>query len=133
RWGIEAGLEGRAGDGESVTADKHAGAAPFAAIDEVAHGDVYVLIGAEIADGGDAGFERAERAFAGEEQFNGGGVRGEVLEDGLAGSFDSVLSHVGVHVDEAWETGEFGEVDDLRVGRNLRGIGGDGFDFVVFD
>ena len=65
---IEAGLVGRAGDGESVAADKHARADHFAVIDEVAHGDVQILIGAEVADGGDAGFEGAEGAFAGDEE-----------------------------------------------------------------
>jgi hypothetical protein len=40
---------------------------------------------------------------------------------------------VGVDVDEAREAGEFGEIDDLGVRRDVGGIGGDGFDFVVFD
>src|SRR5260221_5552515 len=132
-WGIEAGLIGRAGDCEAVTTDEHAGAEHFAVVDEVAHGDVEVLIGAEIADGGDAGFEGAEGTFAGDEEFVGRRIGGELLEHGLARSFVGVLSHVGVDVDEAGETGEFGEVDDLHVRRDVGGIGGVGFDFVVLD
>jgi len=131
--GIEAGLPGRAGDGESVAADEHARADHFAVIDEVAHCDVFILIGAEIADGGDAGFESAERAFAGEEDFDGGRIFRELREHGLAGSFVGVDGHVGVDVDKAGETGEFGEINDLGVRRDVGGIGGDGFDFVVLD
>ena len=70
---------------------------------------------------------RAMKSFVGRR------IGGELLEHGLAGSFVGVLSHVGVDVDEAGEAGEFGEVDDLSVGRDVGGIGGDGFDFVVFD
>ena len=133
RGRIQAGLVRRAGDGESVAADKHAGPDHFPVIDEVSHGDVHILIGAEIADGGDAGFESAESAFAGEEDFDGGRIFCELREHGLAGSFVGVNGHVSVDVDEAGEAGESGEVDDLGVRRNVGGIGGDGFDFVVFD
>src|SRR6266481_1006429 len=133
RGEIEAGLIGRAGDGESIAADEHAGADHFAVIDKVAHGDVHILIGAEVSDGGDAGFQSAERAFTGEEDFDGGRIFCELREHGLAGSFVGVVGHVGVDVDEAGEGGEFGEIDYLGAGRNVGGIGGDGFDFVVFD
>jgi hypothetical protein len=129
----EAGFVRRVGDIEAVADDEHARADHFAAVDEVAHGDVFVLIGAEIADGGDAGFEGAHRAFAGEEDLDGRRIVGELLEHGFAGSFVGVLGHVRVHIDEAGEAGVFGEVDDLRAGGNVGGVGGDGFDLVVFN
>ena len=46
RGRIEARLVRRAGDGESVASDEHAGPEHFAVLDEVAHGDVFILIGA---------------------------------------------------------------------------------------
>src|SRR5258708_6250319 len=82
----EAGVIGRAGVGEWVGADKDAGTDHFAVIDEGAHGDVYILIGAEVSDGGDAGLESAERAFACEEDFDGGRIVDELLQHGVPGS-----------------------------------------------
>ena len=82
------------------------------------------MIRAKIANGGDAGFEGAERAFASEEDFDGGRVGGELLEHGDAGSFVGVHGHVGVDIDEAGKAGEFGEVDELRVGGDVGEIGG---------
>jgi len=48
-------------------------------------GDVHILIGAEVSDGGDAGFESAERAFAGEEDFDAGGLSTSCFSMGFPG------------------------------------------------
>lgn len=131
--GIDTGLVGGAGNVQAVANDEHARADHFALVDEIAHGDIHILIGAEIADGGDAVFERAHRAFAGEEDFGGGWVGGDLLEHGDAGSFVGVNRHVGVDVDEAGEAGVFAEVDDLGCGWDGGGVGGDGADFCAVD
>ena len=105
----------------------------FAAADQVAHGDVHVLVGAQIADGGDASLERPQRAFARQEYFHGGHGIDHLLQQRHARSFVSVKRHVGVDVDQAGQPGVPRKICDLRAGWNSGGTGGHAADFVVVE
>jgi len=54
------------------------------------------VIGGEIADGGDAGFQGAQCTFAAMKEFRGAGrIGGELLEHVAGRGFVGVLGHVG--------------------------------------
>ena len=95
-----------AGDAEGGTADLHVRAGDVAGVDLVAEGDVGKGVGADVADGGEAGFEGDLGVFNADDGLFGRGHR--ELEVGI-----EVVGHgeVGVDVDEAGHDGVFREVD----------------------
>ena len=93
--------EGRGGDVETVAADEHPRSDHLAPVDQVAHGDVHVLIGAEIADRGDARLERAQGPLPGQEHGHRRDHVLHLLQHRDARCLFRVVRHVGVGVDES--------------------------------
>ena len=111
------------------TADLHVRAGDVAGVDLVAEGDVGVVVGADVADGGEAGFEGDLGVFDSDD----GLFRGS---HGELPVWVEVVGHgeVGVHVDEAGHDGVFGQVDFDVAGLFRRGgRGRDGGDAVAGD
>ena len=118
-----------AGDAERRAADLHVRAGDVAGVDLVAQGYVGEAVGADVADGGEAGFERDLGVFDSDDGLFGG--RHGELKVGI-----EVVGHgeVRVHVDEAGHDGVFGQVDLGVAGLFWRGgCGGDGGDAVAGD
>ena len=105
-------------DMESPAGDEHSRPDHRAAINEIAHGDVIVVRGAEIANGRDAGLERLAGVFLREKYGDGVAERAELGPGVRAGRVVPVERHVGVDVDETGESGVFPQVDDCGVGRD---------------
>ena len=118
-----------AGDAERGAGDLHVRAGDVAGVDLVAESDVGVVVGADVADGGEAGFERDLGVFDADDGLFGGSHR--EFEVGV-----EVVGHgeVGVDVDEAGHDGVSREVD-LGVAGLLRcgGRRGDRGDAVAGD
>ena len=110
-----------AGDADERAADLHVRSGDLAGVDGVAQVDIDKVVGAHVADGGEARHQ------------SGAGV-GDTVDGLLCGSRRdfaerikvSVHGEVGVHVNEAGQDGERGEIED-RV-RRLGGNGGRGSD-----
>jgi hypothetical protein len=120
---------GAAGDGDVSSSDEHAGADDVAAIDGIAEGNIAErAVGAHVAHGGEAGFERHAGVGHGFEGDPGGGF-GE-LNDGIGAVV--AIGEVSVAVDEAGQHGHLGEVDNLGVGGNCE-IASYRLDFIVAD
>lgn len=91
---------------EGVAGGDDAGPIDLAAFDGFLQGDVGPVAGADIANGGEAGFERLFRVGDGDD----GPVGVGELQAGKASGF-GVAVEVGVHVDQAGEKGDAGELD----------------------
>ena len=85
-----------AGNAERRSGDLHVRAGDVAGVDLVAQGDVGEAVGADVADGGEAGVERGLRVLHADDRFFGG--RHGELEVGIE---VGGIGEVGVHVDEA--------------------------------
>ncbi len=114
--GREAGHgAGAAGDGDVGSGDEHARADDVAFCDGVAQSDVGErAIDADVAHGGEAGFEEDARVGNGLERHFCGGVF--ELVDRIDVALLRAVGEVGVAVDEAGEDGGVGEVDRFYVG-----------------
>ncbi len=84
-----------------------------ALVDRLPQADVRAAAGADVADGGEAGVERALRVDGGADGFVGRRLR-HGLDEGVAGAF---AGDVGVGVDQAGEDRRGGQVDDFGAGR----------------
>ena len=111
-------------DVESVAAYKHARPDHFAAVDQVPHGDVQILVRAEVPHGRDTGLQRAHCALSREEQFHGWRIARELFQHRLAGSLVRVHRHVRMGVDQPRQSGVLREVDDLGARGNRRQVRG---------
>ena len=111
-----------AGDAQRRARGCDARAGEVAVVDGVAQADVGVAVGADVAHGGKAGFQRQARVLGAAQ-----GARGtEIAPDGIARVF-RVAGQVGVRIDQPWQQGLVAQVDDVGAGRNgqLAAGGGD--------
>ena len=96
--------------------DEHSRTDHGAAIDEVAHGDVVVVRGAEIANARHAGLQRLAGIFLCEEYGDRVAECAELGPGVRAGRVVPVERHVRVDVDETGQAGVFSQVHDRRAG-----------------
>src|SRR5690606_12722511 len=102
-----------AADGEAGRDDARAW--HQAVFDRVAERDVGPLVGADVADGGEAGQQRDARVLDADD----GGVAGPLVQPVVAVSAAGVAVQVGVGVDEAGQHGVPGQVDHLGAARDV--------------
>ena len=95
-----------AGDAERRTGDEHARTFDVAGVDAIAQGDVGVVAGADIADGGESGVHGEARVLGADDGFtwHRDAQARVATAHGIAGE-------VRVHVDQAGEAGRRGEID----------------------
>ena len=115
---MQARLVRRVGNVQTIATDKHARPNHLSTVDEVAHGDVHVLIRAQIANRRHACFQRAQRSLARKKNFDGGRIRRELLEHRLTRGFVGVYGHVRVDVNESRQARVLREINHLCSGRN---------------
>ncbi len=126
-----AGLGRRVGGIEPVARDEHAGARHGAAVDQIAHGDVGVLEGSQVADRGDAALESLACVLLGEKHRDGRrAVRGLIPRTRACLGI-VVISKMRVGVDQSRESRVAPQVDDLHAASDQRILGADRHDAVA--
>ena len=106
-------------DLQPVAGDEHSRAEHGAAIDQIAHGDIGVVGCAQVAYGGDPGFERLAGVFLRQEDRHGGHPSLGLGPWTRAGASVPVIRHMRMRVDETRDAGVAGQVD--RFGAWRRG------------
>ena len=120
-----------AGDTQGGAGSEDARAGDFASLDAVANCEVGVAGRADVADGGEPGFE-SDAGIADAQH------RGAWIRDVIAGHAEKIgrAGDVSVAINQAGKDGGSGEVDALRARRELRFDGGgiaDLLDAIAFD
>jgi hypothetical protein len=106
-------------DADGVAGHAHARTRQLAVVDGVAQGDVAEAAGADVAHGGEAGFQRHPGRMR---AVHGGADVGHAQR--LVAVLVRVAGQVGVGVDQARQHGGAGQVDDLGAGRHADAGGG---------
>ena len=111
------GLHGAAArGGEPLPGDEHARSDHPAHRNQIAHRVVDFVLRAKVANGGDAGLERAPRIVGGEHGRNSRGTA-RLAKRPRARRAVPVIRHVDVHVDHPGNDGEAPEIDHLCASR----------------
>jgi hypothetical protein len=99
-----------AGDAEWRAGGEDARAGHVAVVDGVAQADVGVVVGADVADGGEAGAQRGQRILGADQRH----ARHRLGDQAVAGVFGRA-GDVGVGVDQAGQQGLVAQVDDCAL------------------
>ena len=116
---------------DALPGDEHARADHRAHLNQVAHREVGLARRAEIAHGRHAGLERPARVVLREK--HGDSRPAPLPERARARRAVPVVGHVGVRVDQPWDTGVSPKVDDLGALRQIARPARDADDAVALD